>query len=162
MTFADGLIWALRAFGALYLVGGLWMARQMWFWARITPDMDRLTRMLENFDAEMNDRAPAPAPTVPEDRGRPWWLFAGALITAAAGAAMLLAHALAVALLAAVIVHQLLYFVRQRRHELAAPNQQAAAEARPERSAVNGFFVALLLAVFAAWLYHEGALTFWS
>jgi hypothetical protein len=155
-TIADGLEWVLRAFGALYLVGGLWMIRTTWFWARLSPDMQLLSRALSDFNVEFGDQ-PAKSERR-EDLGRPWWLFAGACLTAASGAAMLLAHRAAVPLLALLIVHQLLYFIRQRRRELKARNAADAAEAQPSREAVNGFFSALLMGVLAAWLGAQGEL----
>lgn len=156
MTLADILIWVLRAFGALYLVGGIFLIRMTWFWARLGPDMDRLAKTIEEFSAEVEGRAPKPPED--EDRGREWWLFAGAVTTALAGAAMLIGHRLAVPALALIIVHQLLYFIRQRRRELRAATPEAAAEARPTPQTINGFFSALLMAVLAAWLYAQGAL----
>jgi hypothetical protein len=158
VSLADLLVWVLRAFGALYLIGGLWMARQMWFWARLSPDMRRLGQALESLSADMGGENAEVRELAETDRGQVWWLFVGALITAMAGAAMLLAHRSAVPLLAAIILHQMLYFVRQRRRELAAKTPEAAAEARPDPSTVNGFFSALVMAVLAAWLLHEGAL----
>lgn len=158
MIFIDAATWVLRIFGALYLIGGLWMARQMWFWARISPSMSEFGEAARQFSEEFGENNDAARDLAESDNARPWWLFAGAVITAAAGAAMLLAHRLAVPLLAAIIIHQLLYFVRQRRRELAAKTPDAAAEARVETATVNGFFAALIMAVLAAWLYHEGAL----
>lgn len=153
MIAAEILVWLLRLFGVLYLLGGLWGARLFWFWARLGPQLNQLSQMAE----EAPDRD---APPIEPDNARNWWLFAGALLMAAAGAAMSLAHALAVPLLAAVIVHQLLYFIRQRRRELAASSAVEAAEARPARATINGFFSGLVMAVLAAWLYSVGAL--WS
>jgi hypothetical protein len=47
----------------------------------------------------------------------------------------------------------MLYFVRQRRRELAAGSDaDAADEARPARSTINAFFFSLVMAVLAAWL----------
>lgn len=159
MTLTALLVWVLRLFGALYLVGGLIMARQMWFWARITPTMDKFIRTADAFNAEFGEgQSTPPERKLDEDHGRPWWLFAGGLLTTAAGAAMLLAHASAPIFLALIIVHQLLYFVRQRRRELAASNADSADEARPNRATINGFFAALLMAVLSAWLGYEGAL----
>jgi hypothetical protein len=141
--------WILRAAGALYLVGGLWGARQAWFWARMDGDMARLARLVGG--AEAQDPADA-------DAARHWWLFVGSLMTAAAGAAMLFAHRAAVPLLAAIIIHQLLYFTRQRRRERAARSAASAEEARPARATINAFYGALLMVVLAAWLSSVGAL----
>jgi hypothetical protein len=158
VIFIEIATWVLRIFGVLYLIGGLFMARQMWFWARITPSMAKFGEAVRSFNAEFGEDAEAAEELAESDRNRPWWLFVGALITAAAGLAMMLAHWLAVPLLAAIIVHQLIYFVRQRRRELAAKTPDAAAEARVDNATVNGFFAALVMAVLAAWLYHAGAL----
>lgn len=158
MSLADVLIWVLRAFGALYLIGGLFLARQMWFWARIGPSMNELSRTIAAFQAEMEPEKPKPAPAVTDDVSRSWWLFAGGLITAAAGAAMLIGHRAAIALLALLVAQQMLYFIRQRRVELRAATRDDAEEARPTQATINGFATALLLAVLAAWLGWQGAL----
>lgn len=156
MILVDVLTWVLRGFGLLYLIGGIVGARQFWFWAQITPSMNKLIRMTEEFSAETEGRAPNVV--AEDDRGRPWWLFTGAVLLAVTGAAMVLAHWLSVVLLSLIIVHQLFYFVRQRRRELAATSPEQALDARPTRATINGFFAVLVLAVMAAWLYHEGAL----
>lgn len=158
MIFVEVLTWVLRIFGALYLVGGLIGARQFWFWARITPDMNRLGQAMRDFSAELGETNDAAEKLIEPDTGRPWWLFVGAVILALAGAAMMLAHWLAVPLLAAIIVHQMLYFVRQRRREVRAESPAQAAEARVDQRTINGFFAALILAVLASWLYAQGAL----
>lgn len=156
MIVTEILTWLLRLMGVGYLLGGAYMARQMWFWANITPSMNRLTQTLEEFNAETEGRAPRAEPA--DDNARNWWLFTGAVITALAGAAMIFAHRLAVLLLAAIIVHQLLYFVRQQRRERAAISAEAKHEARVDRRTINGFYSALIMAVLAAWLYHQDAL----
>lgn len=153
MSAADVLVWVLRGFGALYLIGGIWGARQAYFWARMGPDLNRLSAIAD----ELSDAA-APAKPIEPDNARNWWVFTGAVLLTFAGAAMLLAHASAVALLSAIIVHQMLYFLRQRRRELAARTAEDADEARPQRATINGFFSGLVMAVLAAWLYYEGAL----
>lgn len=155
---ADVLIWVLRAFGALYVLGGLFLARQMWFWARIGPSMNKLARTLSDFQAELEPEKPRPAPALTEDVGRSWWLFAGAILTAVSGVAMLIGHRAAVPLLALLVVQQMLYFIRQRRAELRASSRADAEEARPTQATINGFVTALLLAVLAAWLGWQGAL----
>ncbi|MGE0596918.1 MAG: hypothetical protein AB7P07_11150 [Hyphomonadaceae bacterium] len=156
MIAAELLVWVLRFFGALYLVGGLWGARQFWFWARMGPSLNELSRIADG----LGEPGATPQKPIEPDNARNWWLLLGALLTAASGAAMLLAHALSVPLLSAVIVHQLFYFIRQRRRELAAATAEDAEEARPAPATVNGFFSGLVMAVLAAWLYSAGAL--WS
>lgn len=156
MSLADVLVWVLRIFGALYLLGGLYVARQMWFWGRIGPSMNKLAQVTEDFRAETEGRAPRHQQI--EDTGRNWWIFSGALALAVAGASMIMAHRSAPWLLALVVVHQLFYFIRQRRRELAARTPEAAAEVRPQRSTINGFFAGLVMMVMAAWLGYAGAL----
>lgn len=153
---ADVLVWVLRGFGVLYLVGGVLGARQAWIWARLEPDLDRVMRALQSFDA--TDDKSLTDNLAEEDRGRQWWLLAGCVMLIPTGVAMLLAHSAAVPLLAFIIVQQLFYFARQRRRELRAPNQASAEDARVERSTINGFYSALAIAVMAAWLYGRGAL----
>lgn len=159
MTFADSLVWVLRAFGVLYLIGGVFAARQSWFWARLGPDMTKLARMMRDIGEEAGEPNEAAGDLIAgADHGRPWWVFTGSLLLIAAGAAMALGHASSVLLLSLIIVHQMLYFIRQRRLELRASTPEAAAEARPERSTVSGFFWALIVAALAAWLRWQGAL----
>jgi hypothetical protein len=156
VTAAEVLIWLLRAGGALYLVGGVWMARQMWFWARLGPTMDAFYAAAESLQAEREGRAEAPIEK--DDTRRSWWLFAGAALTALAGLTMLLGHRLAPFLLALLIAQQLLYFIRQRRRELSATSEDIRAEERPNRATINGFYGALAMGVLAAWLEWQGAL----
>jgi hypothetical protein len=156
VTLAESLIWVLRLAGVAYLVGGVWMARQMWFWARMGPTMDAFYAAAESLQAEHEGRAPAQLEK--DDVARSWWLFGGALMTALAGAAMLLGHRLAPLILSLLIAQQLLYFIRQRRRELRAATPDDAAEARPNRATIHGFYGALGLAVLAAWLGWKGAL----
>jgi hypothetical protein len=156
VTTADVLIWLLRGAGALYLVGGVWMARQMWFWARLGPTMDAFYAAAESLQAENEGRAPGPVEK--DDTRRTWWLFAGAALTAVTGFAMLLGHRLAPFLLGLLIAQQLLYFIRQRRRELNAASEDLRAEERPNRATINGFYGALAMGVLAAWLEWQGAL----
>lgn len=156
MSAASVLIWVLRLAGAAYLVGGVWMARQMWFWARISPTMDAFYAAAETLQAESEGRAEQPVEK--DDSGRSWWLFAGAVMTALAGLAMLLGHQLAPLMLSLLIAQQLLYFIRQRRRELTAITEEGRIEARPNSGTIQGFYGALVMAVLAAWLGWEGAL----
>ncbi len=119
-----------------------------------------MDQMLDMLDAMSADEAGAPPPVQRvTDRGRAVWLIAGALVLIAASAAMVFARTVCVALLAALVVQQMLYFVRQRRMELKAPNAEIADEARPTPATINAFYGALAVTVFAAWLYWMGALT---
>jgi hypothetical protein len=154
VTFPEILAWVLRGFGAMYFIGGVWMARQMWFWARMSPDMDRMVSIIEHWGAERSDEEHDAA----EDHGRSWWLWAGGVITAICGVSMLLAHRFTPLLLALLIVHQLLYFIRQRRREVRALTPEDAQDARPNQQTVNGFFSAVFMALLAAWLGARGAL----
>lgn len=156
MTVTAVLVWVLRLFGALYLVGGVWMARQMWFWVRMGDTIDAFYAAAESIQAETEGRAPGPVEK--DDIGRSWWLLIGAVLTALCGLAMLLGHRLAPLLLSLLIAQQLLYFIRQRRRELRAVTADAKAEERPSETTVNGFYGALVMAVLAGWLGWQGAL----
>jgi hypothetical protein len=158
VSLADVLVWVLRLVGALYVFAGLFAARQVWFWARLSPDIRRLAQTLEQFSAEMGERNQPAQELAREDAGRPWWIFTGLCIVIAAGVAMMFAHRLAVPLLAGAVGHQMVYLVRQRRRELRAATPAEAADARAEPSTVNAFFLLLTMTVLAAWLYYEGAL----
>jgi hypothetical protein len=154
----DILVWVLRAFGVLYIVGGVLGARQAWFWARIEPDLDRVTRILQSYDPKGDEDSLQDENIAQEDRGRQWWLLAGCVMLIPTGIAMLVSHQVAVLLLSLTIVHQLFYFARQRRRELKAPNVATAEDARVERSTINGFYALLIVTVLAAWLFWQGAL----
>lgn len=149
-----GALFALRAFGLLYLVGGLFAVRQMWQLRTFEVGLEALHRQAQAFWQEGD----APLAPSSADVGRMNWLIAGGVLTALSGAAMLAASRFAVPLLAALVVHQLLYFARQRRRELSAPNAEAAADAQPERSTRNAAFVAFAIAVVSAWLLASGKL----
>ncbi|MGE3301602.1 MAG: hypothetical protein AB7M12_00635 [Hyphomonadaceae bacterium] len=150
LTIVDLAAAALRLMGVLWVVGGLMLMRELRRNAQLDSIIETLDKLAED----------ASRPNAPDwaDAGRDRWLFAGGVLTIASGVAMALASRFAVPLLAGSIVHQLLYFVRQRRRELRAPTPEAAAAERPTAHTVNGFFMALAMAVLAAWLYHAGRL----
>jgi hypothetical protein len=149
MTLPDLALWILRGFGALWIVGGVFLMRQLY----MNTQLDGMIAQLEKMAGE--DGKPSDEL---DDKGRERWLFAGGVLTIAAGAAMAFAHRLAVPLLAALIIQQLLYFIRQRRRELAAQTESGAEGERPSQQTINGFFTSLLIATLAAWLYSEGKL----
>lgn len=156
MSVVEIATWALRVIGAAYFLGGLFGMRQAFFMLRAEPMMDELLDTLDAYSAE-NEGRPAPEARV-TDSGRMWWLFSGAFVLTLAGGAMMAAHRSAAVLLAFVLVHQMLYFVRQRRRELAAPNEDQASEARPAQATINGFLACIPVVLLAAWLFHRGAL----
>jgi Na+-transporting methylmalonyl-CoA/oxaloacetate decarboxylase gamma subunit len=156
VSFLDLAVWLLRAIGLFYLIGGFVALRQAWFMHRSEPMLDNLLDALDALQAD-HDGAP-PSEKRETDRGRALWLIAGALVLIAAGAAMVFAHSVCLALLTLLVVQQMLYFVRQRRMELKAPNAEIAEEARPTAATTNAFFGALAVTVFAAWLYWMSAL----
>jgi hypothetical protein len=133
-----------RAIGALWVVGGVFLLRQLW----VNRDLDQAMRMLEKALGESSE----------DDHGRARWMAVGGVLTVLTGAAMLLALKLSVALLAALILHQMLYFIRQRRRELAARNAADAEEAQPSIQTRNAFIFSLGVAVLAAWLLYRGQL----
>jgi hypothetical protein len=151
MTGPDIGVWILRGFGALWIFGALFGLRQLWFGSKIDQAIEKLEQMAREFGE-------TPPPREPEDKGREAWMIAGLVLLFAAGVAMVLAHRLAVPLLATLIIQQLGYFIRQRRRELRAKTPEEAAEARPERTTVNGFITSLLMATLAAWLFYEDRL----
>jgi hypothetical protein len=151
---ADVLVWALRGIGALWVVGGVFMLRQLWLMRGIDAAVTKLERMLQEHD----ERSTRADDHLPDDPNRTLWLVTGAVLTLCAGCAMLIAGRTAVLLLVLLIVHQLAYFIRQRMLELAAKTPEEALDRRPTRQTVNGFFTALVMAVLAAWLDHQGRL----
>lgn len=150
MTAEDVGVLMLRSVGLLWIVGALFLLRQLWA-------SRKLDTMIETLDRMAQEMGSAAKP-LDVDNNRERWLAAGGVVMLAAGVAMGLAHRLAVPLLAALIVQQLLYFLRQRRRELRAADQSDAVLERPSRQTVNAFFFSLIMAVLAAWLYWRGAL----
>ncbi|MBL8559653.1 MAG: hypothetical protein JNM47_13075 [Hyphomonadaceae bacterium] len=156
MPLAEGLAWVLRAFGALYIVGAIFLFRML----RFDSFLDKALREIEAANDSLAREAGEAAPVrAAEDRGRNVWLAAGGALTLAAGAAMLLASRFAVPLLALLVVQQLFYFMRQRRRELRAATPEEALDARPTAQTRSGFYYSLVLTVLAAWLGWQGALT---
>lgn len=158
MSLPEGLVWVLRVFGVMYVVGAIFLFRML----RFDSFLDRATRQIQAMaddiarDAGVEQR---PRVDVPEDRGRVVWLAAGGVLTLASGVAMVLGSRWAVLLLVLLVLQQLLYFVRQRRRELAAATVEEALEARPTARTRSGFYYSLVLTVLAAWLAWQGVLT---
>jgi hypothetical protein len=155
MTIPDIAVWILRGFGVLWVVGGIFALRQVWIGMQVGGMIETLDKMTDEF---ADPGAPPKREREPEDKGRDHWLMAGSVLLIICGAAMAVGHRVAVPLLLALIIQQMSYFVRQRRRELAAKTEEGAAEARPTRQTVNGFFTSLVMATLAAWLYYEGKL----
>lgn len=158
MSLPEGLTWVLRAFGALYIVGAVFLFRLL----RFDSFLDKALREIEEMGDAVAREAGEPVPVrsrIPEDRGRNVWLAGGGVLTLAAGAAMLLASRFAVLLLTLLVMQQLLYFIRQRRRELRAATPEEALDARPTAQTRSGFYYSLVLTVLAAWLGWQGALT---
>jgi hypothetical protein len=148
---------ALRAMGALWVVGAIFLLRQLWFNSKLDPMIAALDKIADEFRAETGE-GPA-KPKIDMDNNRERWLAAGAVITGACGVVMALAMQIALALQAIAIVHQLLYFYRQRQRELKAGDAATALLERPSAEAVNGFYATIILTMLTAWLYYRGALS---
>jgi hypothetical protein len=141
---------AFRGVGALWAAGGALLVVQM---IRLL----QFARPLRDLERALEADGPGAKP-LGTDVGRRWWMLAGGLLTAAAGAVMLLGLWISIPALCAVIAHQMLYFVRQRRRELAASSSAEEDDARPASSTINAFFFSLIVALVAAWLALEGRL----
>lgn len=153
MTLLDAAEGVLRVFGALYVVGAVFLFRQL----RADAFMDRAIEQLEAMAADFEER-PAP-PRPPEDPGRTAWMAAGGVLLIVAGVTMTLGLRVSVVALAVLTLHQMAYFVRQRRRELRAASAEEAEEARPTPEARNGFISGLIMLVLAAGLERAGALS---
>lgn len=140
MSVADGALIALRLVGALWLIGGIFLIRQLMTFGKIE-------RALAQIGDDPND-----------DPGRDRWMMAGGAATTLAGVTMLAGTRWALLAIALVVIHQLAYFIRQRRRELAAKSADDAEEARPARTTINAFFFSLVVAVLAGWLNYVGKL----
>ncbi len=153
MTVDEVGLAVLRIVGVLWILGAVFLMRQLWFNSKLDPMIEALDQMAKEMGA------PDSGKKLDIDNGRERWMAAGGVIMLAAGVAMGLGHRLAAPLLAALIVQQLLYFIRQRRRELNAADAGDALHERPSRQTVNAFFFSLFVSVLAGWLYWRGALS---
>jgi hypothetical protein len=153
MTLEQALVWVLRGFGALYIVGAIMLFRHLRVYALVddaTQRLEMMTREIEGEETPARDEV---------DKGRNGWLAAGGVLTAIAGLAMVFALRMSVVLLVLVVIHQIAYFIRQRHREVTAKSVEEALDARPTQATRNGFYTCLVLVVLAAWLGWRGALT---
>jgi hypothetical protein len=158
MTGEEIALLVLRAMGALWVVGAIFLMRQLWFNSKLDP----MIAALEKAAGDLREQAgepPTSKKTIDIDNGRERWMAFGAVLTLASGVAMALGHRSALFILAANIAQQLFYFMRQRRREKAAPDAQTAAEERPSTETVNGFYATIILTMLTAWLYWRRALS---
>lgn len=151
MIITDLARFALQGFGVLYVVGAVFLLRQLWVNRRLDSMIDQLDRM----SAALN---PSKPPAAPEDKQRDVWMAAGGALTFAAGLAMAFASKWAFFLLVALAVQQLFYFARQRWMETRATTAEDAHDARPAQSTQNAFVFCLALLTLAGWLWAQGAL----
>lgn len=152
MSLEDGLVWVLRAFGALYIFGSIMLFRHLRVYALVDDATKRIEMMTQDVDGE---ETPPPDHA---DKSRNGWLAAGGVLTAIAGLAMVFALRMSLVLLVLVVIHQIAYFIRQRHLEVTAKTPEAALDARPTQATRNGFYTCLALTVLAAWLEWKGAL----
>jgi hypothetical protein len=152
MTLLDLGEGVLRLFGVLYALGALWLLNQMRTYHFMDKALDKISGLADELD-------PSRPPRTPVDLGRNLWTMAGGVLLLAAGVTMALGLRVSVVALAALTLHQMIYFIRQRRRELAATSAEDAEDARPAQSTRNGFFSGLAMLVLAAWLERSGALS---
>lgn len=153
MTLEQALVWVLRGFGALYIVGAVLLFRHLRVYALVDDATKRIEMMTREIDGEEN-----PEPADAFDKERNGWLAAGGVLTAVAGIAMIFALQISLVILVLLVIQQLGYFIRQRMRELAAKSPEEAEDARPSTATRNGFYTCLALTVLAAWLGWKGAL----
>jgi hypothetical protein len=150
----------LRAMGAVWVVGAIFLLRQLWINSKLDPMIAALEKAAEDLREQAGEPPVEPKKKQPlVDNARERWLVVGALMTIVSGVAMAAGHRSAMFLLAATILHQLLYFVRQFRREKAAPDEVSAVQERPSTETVNGFYATIILTMLTAWLYYRGALS---
>lgn len=158
MSLAEGLVWLLRAFGVMYVVGAVFLVRQLRMDAFLDRAISQIETMTDEIAADLMEKAPTRSKLPPDDPGRRAWLMSGAVLLFVAGVAMAIGHRVAAPLMVLLIVQQLAYFMRQRCRELRASTPEEAADARPAQSTRNGLYWCLILTVFAAWLGWQGVL----
>lgn len=145
---------ALRAMGAVWVVGAVFLLRQLW----VNSKLDPMIATLEKIANEMREEEGPPPPKLDVDNDRERWLLFGAVMTLVCGVTMALGLRIALALLSASIIHQLLYFYRQSRRERDAPDAATALMERPSTETTNAFYATIIMTMLAAWLYYRGAL----
>lgn len=158
MSLPEGLVWVLRVFGVMYVVGAVFMVRQLRMDAFLDRAIAQIETMTDQIAADLEQKAPTRSALPPDDPGRRAWLMSGAVLLFVVGVAMAIGHRIAVPLMALLVVQQLAYFIRQRRRELRAATPAEAADARPANTTRNGLYWCLILTVFAAWLGWQGVL----
>jgi len=148
MTLDLVLIWALRAIGILWLLGGAFVIREMW----LARSIDRAIDRIEDLTAELS-AGDQPMPAAPEDRGRQMWLLTGGILTFIAGAALVAGSPLSLIPLTLLIIHQVFYLIRQARRVRQARSDEEAEDAKVTISARNGALTALAVWVVSLTLH---------
>ncbi|MET0544931.1 MAG: hypothetical protein ABWZ40_01345 [Caulobacterales bacterium] len=145
--------WGYRGIGALYAVGGAFVAHNMRHMLFLARSMDKVEQMMREADQASlleND---------PEDRGRFMWLFIGGVLTFATGLAMLAGSNLSVYLLLVMIAHQAMYLSRQHKRIQAARTELQADDAVAAPTTWNAFGWTFPIFGLALYLAYRGVLT---
>jgi hypothetical protein len=145
-------LWLLRLMGALWVIGAVFLMRQLWFNAQLGPMITALEKAAEELGARLEEAK------IDVDNGRERWMAFGTVLTLACGVAMVVGHRLVVPLLCALILQQMAYFARQHRRGQGTSDALAALGERPSQQTVNAFYTSLFVAALAALLYARGML----
>ena len=150
------LVWALRLFGVLWIVGGIFTIHQ----ARTSAFLDRAIGTLEEAadrfaDGDDHDSL---EPDSTLDVARSYLLLTGGVLTLASGAAMVITRPWMLVPLTLLIVHQGLYALRQHRRVKRAQSEDEAEEAAMSPQARNGAVTAVVVWLVAMSLVSTGSL----
>lgn len=151
----------VRLVGALWLVGSVFLVRQL----RTQSAMDRMMAQISAAADELRAELPEDDPDRPpprvrdpadewedrDDRRRRLWMYTQAVLLAVTGVSMAVLHGSAMWLVAALLAGQGAYFIWRETVRRNAPTPELAAAAAPDRSTVNaGWFS--LIAASAVWI----------
>ena len=143
------LPWVIRLAGLFWLLGAFALIRRI----RTEMALDSMATRLEKIARDFGQDAPASAKSDTErwqerdDAARRGWITGQAVVLAATGIAMVLLHPFASWMVALLVLGQGVYFIWREHTARHAPDDEAAAHARPTRSTVNAGWVSLVVAM---------------
>lgn len=144
------VIWLLKTFGVLWVLGGAFVIRQSW----VEIFLDRAIDKVETLSKALG----ADGPDVPNDPGRAYWLLVGGILTVLSGIGLIVTHRYVLIPLSLLVVQQGLYAWRQWRMAERADSEEAAEDARMTPQARNGAIIAVGVWVVVLSLAWTGAI----
>lgn len=147
------LIWLLKIFGVLWVVGGAFVIRECWR----ERGLDRAIEKLDELSEELGVGTDDGEEDIPFDPGRTNWLLVGGVLTLVSGLVLVFPFWWGVWVLSGLVLHQSLYAWRQFVLARAAKSPEAANEAAMTPSARNGAMIAVGVWILFSSLVWTGA-----